>query len=71
MTGFGKGLVFINGKNLGRFWEVGPIVSLYLPKSYLITGNNKLTVFETEGKYRNKINLVKHPIIIDVKGENL
>lgn len=50
MTGFGKGVVFVNNVNIGRFWEKGPILSLYLPKGYLKKGANEVIVFETEGK---------------------
>nr|WP_207927397.1 beta-galactosidase family protein [Streptococcus catagoni] len=63
MTGFGKGVVFINNFNLGRYWEKGPIFTLYIPKAFLKTGRNCITVFETEGKYQEDIQLVKNPII--------
>lgn len=55
MTGFGKGVVFVNNVNIGRFWEKGPICSLYVPKGYLKKGVNTITVFETEGKYRERL----------------
>jgi hypothetical protein len=31
MRGWGKGCVFVNGRNLGRFWRIGPQQTLYLP----------------------------------------
>lgn len=61
MTGFGKGVVFVNNVNIGRFWEKGPILSLYLPKGYLKKGVNEIVVFETEGKYRERLNFLEHP----------
>ena len=36
--------------NLGRFWEVGPTTSLYVPHGFLKEGANSLIVFETEGR---------------------
>lgn len=63
MTGFGKGVVFINSVNIGRFWEKGPILSLYLPKGYLKQGRNEIVVFETEGRYRDSITFSATPII--------
>ncbi|RAI81082.1 beta-galactosidase [Macrococcoides goetzii] len=51
MSDFGKGIAFINGFNLGRYWEKGPIVSLYISKSLLKHGKNEIVVFDTEGKY--------------------
>lgn len=49
MTGWGKGCVFINGHNAGRFWEAGPQKRLYIPAPYLRIGENELIVFETDG----------------------
>lgn len=63
MTGFGKGVVFINNVNIGRFWEKGPIYSLYLPKGYLKQGRNDIIVFETEGRYREYMTFSDRPII--------
>ncbi|WP_170242875.1 beta-galactosidase [Streptococcus suis] len=62
MTGFGKGVVFVNNVNIGRFWEKGPILYLYLPKGYLKKGENEIVVFETEGRYREKISFSQEPI---------
>ncbi len=47
---FGKGVVFVNGFNLGRFWDLGPQKRLYLPAPLLKNGINKIIIFETEGK---------------------
>ena len=71
MTGFGKGVVFVNGHNLGRFWEVGPTTSLYVPHGFLKEGANSLIVFETEGRYQETLELVQQPTFKEVKGENL
>lgn len=48
LPGFGKGLVWINGFLLGRFWEIGPQVTLYVPAPLLKAGVNTLTVLELE-----------------------
>lgn len=71
LSDFGKGVAFINGHALGRFWEVGPTLSLYIPHAYLKEGDNRLIIFETEGVYKDSINLVKKPIFKPIKGENL
>ncbi|NEW62025.1 beta-galactosidase [Granulicatella sp. zg-ZJ] len=63
MTGFGKGAVFINGYHIGRFWEVGPIMSLYAPSGVWKQGKNDIVVFETEGVYQSNICLSHQPII--------
>ncbi|XP_004534040.1 beta-galactosidase [Ceratitis capitata] len=46
-TGWGKGVVYVNGFNLGRYWPlVGPQLTLYLPKDLLKVGNNSLVLLE-------------------------
>ncbi|HFU4001603.1 TPA: beta-galactosidase family protein [Streptococcus suis] len=66
MTGFGKGVVFVNNVNIGRFWEKGPILYLYIPKGYLKKGVNEIVVFETEGRYREKISFSQEPVYKEV-----
>lgn len=41
-----KGIIFINGFNLGRYWPVGPQITLYLPKELLINGVNRIVLIE-------------------------
>ncbi|MDE5577601.1 MAG: beta-galactosidase [Oscillospiraceae bacterium] len=55
--GFGKGNIFINGFNLGRFWDIGPQKTLYLPAPLLKRGNNTIIIFETEGRSSDSIML--------------
>lgn len=63
MSGFGKGVVFINGFNLGRFWETGPQKRLYLPAPLLKIGHNEIIIFETEGKACDEITLCDEPAL--------
>ncbi|WP_409929232.1 hypothetical protein [Flavobacterium anhuiense] len=46
MTTWGKGIVFVNGHNLGRYWKVGPQQTLYVPGCWLKAGENKFVVLE-------------------------
>ncbi|XP_073441067.1 beta-galactosidase-1-like protein 2 isoform X2 [Dendrobates tinctorius] len=48
MKGWKKGVVFVNGKNLGRYWDIGPQETLYLPGSWLWLGINTITIFEEQ-----------------------
>ncbi|KAF7219256.1 beta-galactosidase-1-like protein 2 isoform X1 [Nothobranchius furzeri] len=53
LPGWSKGVVFLNGKNLGRYWSVGPQQTLYVPGPWLHRGDNQVIVFEeqeTDGK---------------------
>ena len=55
LPGWGKGCVFLNGLNLGRYWEIGPQKRLYIPAPLLKRGKNEIIVFETEGKSSGRI----------------
>lgn len=46
---WGKGCVFVNGFNIGRFWNKGPQKKLYIPGPLLHKGKNQIILFETEG----------------------
>ncbi len=46
MTGYRKGVVWVNGHNLGRYWDIGPQHRLYCPASWLKTGENQVVVFD-------------------------
>lgn len=61
VTGFGKGCVFVNGKNIGRFWEAGPQKRLYIPVPLLKEGENEIILFETDGKAVDTISLMDTP----------
>lgn len=41
-----KGLVWVNGRNLGRYWNIGPQQRLYCPGVWLKRGRNQITVFD-------------------------
>jgi beta-galactosidase len=62
MREFGKGIVFVNGKNLGRYWKVGPQQTLYLPGVWLRKGKNVIQVFD---QIKNNISIksLDHPIL--------
>lgn len=61
VSGWGKGCIFINGFNLGRFWEIGPQRRLYLPAPLLMRGRNEIIIFETEGRVTDSITLMSEP----------
>lgn len=61
LEGWGKGCVFINDYNIGRFWEKGPQKRLYIPAPFLKLGINKIVVFETDGIVGEKISLKYEP----------
>lgn len=61
----GKGVAFINGFNLGRYWSEGPVQYLYIPAPLLREGKNQLVVFETEGKTAGALWLEECPVYVE------
>lgn len=49
MEAFGKGQVYVNGHALGRFWQIGPQQTLYLPGCWLKKGKNEVIVLDVVG----------------------
>ncbi|XP_041512763.1 beta-galactosidase-1-like protein 2 [Microtus oregoni] len=46
IKGWIKGVIFINGQTLGRYWNIGPQETLYVPASWLHPGINEIIIFE-------------------------
>jgi len=49
MSNWGFGAVWVNGHNLGRFWDRGGLHSLFLPREWLKQGVNDILVLELQG----------------------
>lgn len=46
LSGYHQGVVWVNGHNLGRYWNVGPQFRLYCPAPWLKKGKNEVIVFD-------------------------
>jgi beta-galactosidase len=46
MRNWSMGAVWVNGHNLGRFWDHGGLRSLFLPRQWLKRGRNEIVVLE-------------------------
>ncbi|MBB4038296.1 beta-galactosidase [Dysgonomonas hofstadii] len=68
MEDWGKGIVFINGKNIGRYWHVGPQQTLFIPGVWLKEGENKIVIFEQlNNDIKTEIKATKVPILTKLK----
>lgn len=64
MEDWDKGIVFVNGINLGRYWKVGPQQTLYLPGCFLRKGDNQIVVFEQLNDVRQSaVSGIKVPVL--------
>ena len=46
LSGYQKGYVWVNGHNLGRYWNIGPQQRLYCPAPWLRRGANEVLVLD-------------------------
>ncbi|CAE7749518.1 BGAL17, partial [Symbiodinium pilosum] len=64
LKGFTKGFACVNGFNLGRFWEVGPQQSLYIPYPVLRRGRNEVLIFDIDSPELSEAQLPPAPRIV-------
>ena len=62
LDGFTKGVVFVNGFNLGRYFNTaGPQKTLYVPAPMLKPSENEIIVFETDHSDRCTVTFLDKP----------
>ena len=57
-----KGQAWIGDRNLGRFWSIGPVYTLYTPAPWLRRGANRVTVFDIDGQAGDGLATSDRPI---------
>lgn len=62
MRGWGKGYVWVNGKNLGRYWRIGPQLSLFVPAPWLKKGKNEVIVLDLERAQHRSLQGLKEAV---------
>jgi beta-galactosidase len=67
MSSWGKGQVYVNGHALGRFWEIGPQQTLYVPGCWLKRGQNEIVVLDVIGPQASVIEGLDHPILDNLR----
>ena len=70
MQKWGKGMVWVNGHNLGKYWEVGPQQTLYLPAEWLKKGKNEIVVLELNKPEQRSLSGLARPIL-DLVNNNI
>jgi beta-galactosidase len=66
MRKWGKGIVWVNGRNLGRFWAVGPQQTLYCPGPWLKRGVNEIVILALNGTATHKVSGLTEPILDEI-----
>lgn len=61
LEGWSKGVAYVNGFNLGRYWKAGPQQTLYVPAPILRQGSNDIIIFEVDGTESLQLQFVDLP----------
>ncbi|MDR3142004.1 MAG: beta-galactosidase [Tannerellaceae bacterium] len=68
MSNWTKGMVYVNGHNIGRFWEIGPQQTLYLPGCWLRKGGNEIIVLDMAGTGNPAVSGLRQPVLDVLRG---
>lgn len=63
LSHWGQGIVWVNGRCLGRYWSIGPTQTMYLPAPWLRQGRNDIVVLDLTGPLRAEIAGLSTPIL--------
>ncbi|GAA2752420.1 glycoside hydrolase family 35 protein [Amnibacterium kyonggiense] len=66
-THWGKGVAWVNGFHLGRYWARGPQHTLFVPGTQLVAGTNELVVLELHGFRDPAVRFVPRPLLGQVE----
>lgn len=63
MEAWGRGVVWVNGFCLSRYWSLGPQQTVFVPGAWLRVGVNELVVLDTTGCGPQTIQGLDHPVL--------
>jgi len=69
LSQWGKGVIWINGRCLARFWNIGPTQTAYLPGAWLKQGRNELVVLDLTGPEKPVVRGLEKPILDQLRPE--
>ena len=69
VSGWGKGMVWVNGHNLGRYWNIGPQQTMYLPGPWMKKGVNEIVVLDYIGPRNPVIAGLDTPVLDQLRPE--
>lgn len=67
MREWGKGVVWVNGHCLGRFWNIGPQQTLYAPGPWLREGRNEVVILDLLGPHEPRLRGLPKPILNELR----
>ncbi|PWF39490.1 beta-galactosidase [Massilia glaciei] len=70
MASWGQGIVWINGRCLGRYWSIGPTQTMYLPGPWIKRGRNEVVVLDLTGPQSARMAGLRTPILDQLQPKN-
>lgn len=67
MRPWGKGFAWVNGHNLGRYWNIGPQQTMYVPGPWLKAGDNEIVILDLLGPEKPVIAALDQPILNELR----
>jgi len=69
LRSWGKGVVWINGRCLARYWNIGPTQTAYVPGAWLRAGRNEVVVLDLLGPTSPVMAGLEKPILDQLRPE--
>jgi beta-galactosidase len=69
MRPWGKGVVWVNGHCLGRYWDIGPTQTAYLPGCWLHAGKNEIVILDLVGPEKPEVAGLEKPVLFEMHRE--
>jgi beta-galactosidase len=69
LRSWGKGVVWVNGHCLGRYWDIGPTQTAYLPGCWLHAGKNEIVILDLVGPEKPEVAGLEKPILFEMHRE--
>lgn len=69
MGSWRKGVAWVNGHCLGRFWNIGPTQTMYVPGPWLKAGRNELVVLDLLVPEKPVVSGLDHPVLDKLRPE--
>jgi beta-galactosidase len=67
MHPWGKGFAWVNGHNLGRYWNIGPQQTMYVPGPWLKEGENEIIILDLLGPEKPVVAALETPVLNELR----
>ena len=62
-------MAWVNGHNLGRYWNIGPQQTMYVPGVWLKAGTNEIVILDLLGPEQPQVAALDAPILNELRPE--